>query len=365
MAGLYSDLSEARCDDVVDSSFRYALGSPGATTKGAIASNEAERRRMEGITAGVVMTSSRESRRRKIDAIWEGQARSEMIRRQTRQRREYLYKKALETQERQIWERKQKVKDALARGKAVPSDLRKDQEGLEKDLKYDNSQAEPSTHIDDEYSQAGLYDPNIVVTTSRDPSSRLAQFAKEMRLVLPNAHRLNRGNAVMRELAEACRANNVTDLVVLHEHRGVPDAMIVSHFPHGPTTLFTLHNVVLRHDTTSFSTSTVSEQYPHLIFDNFSSKLGNRIQSVLKHLFPVPKPDATRTMTFANEGDFISFRHHIFVKSSHKEVQLAEVGPRFEMRAYEIRQGTIEQADADIEWVLRPYQRTASKRNQL
>jgi hypothetical protein len=33
--------------------------------------------------------------------------------------------------------------------------------------------------------------------------------------------------------------------------------------------------------------------------------------------------------------------------------------------AYEIRLGTIEQADADIEWVLRPYQRTARKRNQL
>lgn len=37
-------------------------------------------------------------------------------------------------------------------------------------------------------------------------------------------------------------------------------------------------------------------------------------------------------MTFVNEGDFISFRHHVFVKTSHKEVQLAEVGPRFEMR---------------------------------
>jgi U3 small nucleolar ribonucleoprotein protein IMP4 len=37
-------------------------------------------------------------------------------------------------------------------------------------------------------------------------------------------------------------------------------------------------------------------------------------------------------LTFVNDGDFISFRHHVFVKTSHKEVQLAEVGPRFEMR---------------------------------
>jgi len=30
---------------------------------------------------------------------------------------------------------------------------------------------------------------------------------------------------------------------------------------------------------------------------------------------------------------FLSFiRHHVFIKTSHKDVQLAEVGPRFEMR---------------------------------
>ena len=37
---------------------------------------------------------------------------------------------------------------------------------------------EPSTHIDNEYSRAGIQDPKILITTSRDPSSRLLQFAK-------------------------------------------------------------------------------------------------------------------------------------------------------------------------------------------
>jgi hypothetical protein len=45
---------------------------------------------------------------------------------------------------------------------------------------------------------------------------------QEMRLVIPNSHRINRGNYVVKELAEACRANEVTDLVILHETRGVP-----------------------------------------------------------------------------------------------------------------------------------------------
>jgi U3 small nucleolar ribonucleoprotein protein IMP4 len=43
-----------------------------------------------------------------------------------------------------------------------------------------------------------------------------------MRLVFPNSHRVNRGNYVVKELADACRANNVTDLIMLHEHRGKP-----------------------------------------------------------------------------------------------------------------------------------------------
>lgn len=110
------------------------------------------------------------------------------------------------------------------------------------------------------------------------------------------------------------------------------DAMVISHFPHGPTTMFTLHNVVLRHDITSHTSSTVSEQYPHLIFEGFSSKLGARVQNILKYLFPVPREESKRVMTFMNDNDFISFRHHVFVKNSHKDVQLAEVGPRFQMR---------------------------------
>lgn len=287
-----------------------------------------------------------------------------MIRRQTRERRQYVYSKSLEAQERESYERKQQLKEALATGKKLPNELKKDAKILGKQLAFDEAQQEPTTHIDNEYSRAGIQDPKIVITTSRDPSSKLLQFAKEMRLVFPNSHRINRGNYVVKELADACRANDVTDLIVLHEHRGTPDAMIVSHFPHGPTVFFTLTNVTLRHDIENYKSSTVSEQYPHLIFDNFSSKLGQRIQDCLKYLFPVPKEDSKRVMTFANEDDFISFRHHVFVQVA-RDVQLAEVGPRFQLKPYEIRQGTLEQTESEREWVLSHYSRTAKKRSML
>ncbi|KAJ3161020.1 snoRNA-binding rRNA-processing protein imp4 [Geranomyces variabilis] len=285
-----------------------------------------------------------------------------MIRRQSRLRREYLYRKALETKDRQIYERKQELKEALESGRPIPGELRKEASALQKDLQYDENQTVPTNHIDDEYAQAGVHDPKILITTSRDPSSRLAQFAKEMRLMFPNSQRINRGNYVLKDIVDACKSNDATDLVILHEHRGQPDGMVVCHFPYGPTAYFTLHNVVLRHDIAD--RGTVSEQYPHLIFNGFNSKLGNRAQNILKYLFPVPKEDSKRVMTFANDSDFISFRHHVYYKVGN-EVQLAEVGPRFEMRLYEIKLGTVEVTEADTEWVFRPYQRTAKKRDFL
>ncbi|KAI8364793.1 anticodon-binding protein [Radiomyces spectabilis] len=285
-----------------------------------------------------------------------------MIRRNTRLRREYLYRKSLEAKERTIFERKQAIKKAIEQGKPIPTELRNVGEDLRADLPFDQAQEDLTTHEDDEYARAGVFDPKILITTSRDPSSRLQQFSKEMRLVFPNSQRINRGNHVMKEIVEACRSNEVTDLIILHEHRGQPDGMVVCHFPYGPTAYFSLHNVVLRHDIKD--QGTVSEAFPHLIFHNFNTKLSHRITNILKYLFPVPKEDSKRVMTFSNENDYISFRHHVFVKTG-KEVELAEVGPRFEMRPYEIRLGTVDLTDADVEWQLSSFTRTAGKRLEL
>ena len=86
----------------------------------------------------------------------------------------------------------------FAEGKPIPTELRKEEQVLRKkiDLEDDNT-AVPRSHIDDEYAHAEERDPKILVTTSRDPSTRLVQFAKEMKLVLPNAQRINRGGQVM------------------------------------------------------------------------------------------------------------------------------------------------------------------------
>lgn len=63
-------------------------------------------------------------------------------------------------------------------GKTIPTELKAHASELRRDLTHDEAQAEPTTHMDDEYAYAGAKDPKILITTSRDPSSRLQQFAK-------------------------------------------------------------------------------------------------------------------------------------------------------------------------------------------
>lgn len=259
-------------------------------------------------------------------------------RRNARLRKEYLYRKGLEGKEKLVYEKKRKLRDALDAGKTIPTELKGESTSLQKDMEFDDAVSkERKTHIDDEYARAGIVDPKIMITTSRDPSRRLAQFVKELRLVFPNSQRINRGNTVVKELVQAAQANDVTDIVVVHEHRGEPDGLIISHMPYGPTAFFNLTNCVLRHDIRDKKLGAMSEAYPHLIFSNFSTGLGLRLQNVLKYLFPVPKADSTRVMTFANRDDTISFRHNVFTKQGHKQIDLAEVGPRFEMKLYQVR----------------------------
>ncbi|GAX76868.1 hypothetical protein CEUSTIGMA_g4314.t1 [Chlamydomonas eustigma] len=287
-----------------------------------------------------------------------------MLRRNQRLRKEYLYRKSLEGKERAEYERKSVLKRALEEGKPIPTELRADEAELRKKVELeDDNTAVQRTHMDDEYAHAGEADPKVLLTTSRDPSSRLVQFAKEMKLVFPNSQRINRGGMILNELVETCRSHDFTDIVVLHEHRGEPDGMVVCHLPYGPTTYFGIFNTVLRHDIgEKKEVGTVSEAYPHLIFDQFTSKLGERLACVLKHLFPVPKDDTKRVITFANQSDYISFRHHTYtMPKGVKSVELKECGPRFELKPYQIRLGTVDQQHAENEWVLRSYTRSAKK----
>ena len=287
-----------------------------------------------------------------------------MHRRQARQRREYLFQKGTEAKEHATFDRKRKVREAIEQGKAIPTELRAEADALraQVELEHADEREPPPDGIDSEYYSAGITDPKVLVTTSHDPSSKLTQFLKEVKLLVPNSQRMNRGGNTIQQIVETCRAESFSDLVIVQEHRGVPDGLVVSHMPFGPTAYFGLHNVVMRHDIPSVAP--ISEAYPHLIFENLTTKIGRRVGAILKHLFPVPKADSKRVCSFINRDDFISFRHHVYNKEKNN-VNLMEAGPRFEMRLYQIKLGTIEQTDVENEWTLRPYQNSAKRRRLM
>ncbi|EFC41590.1 predicted protein [Naegleria gruberi] len=298
-----------------------------------------------------------------------------MIRKNARLRREFLHKKSLQKEERERLDRKIRIREALEKGVPISEeDIRKEAEENEfgsEDKSGDKSgdnDNQISNLIDNEYANAGQEDPKILLTTALDPSDRLKRFVKELRFLFPNCQRMNRGRQQTQEIVQAATQNGFTDLVMIHENKGEPDTMIVTHLPHGPTAYFTMFNVVMRHEVMNLREEKMPQQFPHLIFHNFKTKLGERVATILKYLFPVPKQESNRIVTFANDNDFISFRHHVYMRNSPgttPPIQLKEVGPRFELQLFQIRLGTVADKDAELEWVLRPYMNTASKRQAL
>ncbi|KAK0720737.1 anticodon-binding protein [Lasiosphaeris hirsuta] len=294
-----------------------------------------------------------------------------MIRKQARQRRDYLYRKATLLRDAEVSEKRAALRASLASGRALDPEIANDKE-LRKDYDYDvgrDVNPDENLDVDDEYSElSGVVDPRILVTTSRDPSSRLMSFSKEFRLILPTGIRLNRGNLVLPELVRSAQSERLSDVILLHEHRGTPTAITISHFPHGPTLMCSLHNVVLRADIPRSVKGTVSESYPHLIFENFTTPLGKRLEKILKHLWPPRDTTAlknvgNRVITFVNQDDCIEFRHHVYVRTGYDSVELSEVGPRFTMRPFSLTMGTLDQKEADVEWSLHQYTRTSRKKN--
>ncbi|NXJ15032.1 IMP4 protein, partial [Odontophorus gujanensis] len=286
------------------------------------------------------------------------------LRRQARERREYLQRRAQEERLRRQQDKKEQLRQALDENRLLPTELRHQALALQKELQFEMpGEGGVTGSQDDEYRWAGLEAPKVMVTTSRDPSARLRVFAKELCLVIPGARRLNRGRAEVGALVSACRAAGVTDLLVLHETRGQPDGLVLCHLPHGPTAHFTLSGAVLRHEVGGLGGAPLGA--PHILLHRLDSTLGRRVGTILKHLFPVPRPQTHRVVTFANEDDVILVRNHVY-RCQGKTVELEEVGPRFQLRPYLIRLGTLEQGDAaDVEWRWHPYTTTASKRHLL
>jgi U3 small nucleolar ribonucleoprotein protein IMP4 len=266
-----------------------------------------------------------------------------------------------------VAQRRAQLRAALSSGKPLPADIANDIK-LRKDFSYD--EAADDSRLDDEYEVlSGIQDPRVLITTSRSPSSRLSTFSKEFRLLLPTATRVNRGAMTLLDLVKAANAAGLSDIVHIHEHRGNPSALTISHLPHGPTISFSLYNVIFRHEIPLALRGNIPESYPHLIFDGFTTTLGQRVQRILQHLFPprdTRMKSGNRTVTFKRlPDDSIEVRHHIYVRTGYDQLELSEVGPRMTMRVFRIMNCTLENRDGDVEWQMTHYTRTSRKKTVL
>lgn len=93
-----------------------------------------------------------------------------MIRKQARQRRDYLYRKALILKEAETTEKRAQLRSALASGKPIDPEIAKNK-ALRKDYQYDESRPDRTVDeemdLDDEYSQlSGISEPRLLVTVS-------------------------------------------------------------------------------------------------------------------------------------------------------------------------------------------------------
>ena len=97
-----------------------------------------------------------------------------------RLRKEYLYRKSLESKEAAVYDKKRQIREALEQGKSIPTELRGEEPKLREEMGWEDERTEVgevAEEMDDEYAYAGSRDPKICVTTSRDPSSRQSRSA--------------------------------------------------------------------------------------------------------------------------------------------------------------------------------------------
>ena len=96
-----------------------------------------------------------------------------------------------------------------------------------------------------------------------------------------------------------------------------------------------------------------------------SSHRGCAYGSILTLLFTHPLQHTRTHNTLSSPFPLSAIHFFARYTTAGKDVALAEVGPRWEMKLYSIKLGTVADAEADVEFVARPYINTAKKNKVL
>ena len=195
------------------------------------------------------------------------------------------------------------------------------------------------------------YSPQILITTSISHTGGIFRFIKELKNFLPNSYFYYRKKFDLGTIMKSAIEKEFTDIIVVTERLRKPYKLLLIHLPNGPSMEFKLFDVIYQDEMQGHG---ISVGYnPELMFRNFKTTLGYRVQRALNALFPREEELKGRELiTFQNQRDFIFFRYYRYIFTNNfTDVNLQEIGPRFTMRLLYVQKGLFDPEKGDYEWM--------------
>ncbi|XP_063795033.1 ribosome production factor 1 [Pseudophryne corroboree] len=204
--------------------------------------------------------------------------------------------------------------------------------------------------------------PKILITTSDRPRGRTVKFTEQLSSIIPNSQVYYRRGLALKKVIPQCISRDFTDLIVINEDRKVPNGLILSHLPDGPTAHFKMSNVRLRKEMKRKG-KTPTEHLPEVILNNFTTRLGHSIGRMFASLYPHdPHFVGRQVATFHNQRDYIFFRYHRYIFKSEKKVGIQELGPRFTLKLRSLQKGTFDSKYGEYEWIHKRHEMDSNRR---
>ncbi|CAH3116062.1 unnamed protein product [Pocillopora meandrina] len=274
-----------------------------------------------------------------------------------KQRRSSLYqkeklKKAKEKRDRK---RKRKQEESQEEGEPKPKQVPRT---IDNTRVADETIVEPQDEEvlkDEEIDEFAAYFrcevvPKVLITSSDRSKVKTVQFMKELQHIIPNSEVRVRKGIDLKKIIPQAKEKGFTALVVVNEDKKMPNGIVISHLPDGPTAHFKLTSVKLGRTIKNHGRKT--SHRPEVILNNFSTRLGHSVARLLAALFPYdPQFQGRQCVTFHNQRDFIFFRHHRYIFKNQKKAGLQELGPRFTLKLRSLQRGTFDSKFGEYEWI--------------
>ncbi|CAH3130459.1 unnamed protein product [Porites lobata] len=192
--------------------------------------------------------------------------------------------------------------------------------------------------------------PKVLITSSDRSKLKTVQFMEELQRVIPNSEIRVRKGLDLKKIIPQAKEKGFTALIVVNEDRKVPNGVVISHLPDGPTAHFKLSSIKLGKEIRNHGRMT--SHRPEVILNNFSTRLGHSVARLLAALFPHdPQFQGRQCVTFHNQRDFIFFRRHRYIFKNQKKAGLQELGPRFTLKLRSLQRGTFDSKFGEYEWI--------------